>query len=73
MSGVIFSLDIIIGGKDLTFSDVTIDPLLQAVSILSSTGIIESDFHIWGSVSEVLLIIMVVVGACAFNIGWCQN
>ncbi len=65
VSGVIFSLDIIIGGKDLTFSDVTIDPLLQAVSILSSTGIIESDFHIWGSVSEVLLIIMVVVGACA--------
>lgn len=65
ISTVIFSLDILIGGHDLSFTDVTVDPLFQSVSILSSTGIIENDFHIWGAVSEVLLIIMVLVGACA--------
>lgn len=45
--------------------DVTIDPLFQAVSILSSTGITEPDFADWGSLSTVLMIIMMFMGACA--------
>ena len=65
ISTVIFSLDILIGGKDLTVSNLTINPLFQSVSVLSSTGIIETDFQLWGPVSEVLLLIMVFIGACA--------
>lgn len=62
---LLFSADVIIGGKDLSISDYTIDPLFQCVSVLSSTGIMENDFHIWGSISEVLLFLMVFIGACA--------
>ena len=50
-------------GSDWT--DFTIDPLFQAVSILSSTGITEPDFNDWGPVSVIILIIMMVMGACA--------
>ena len=46
-------------------SDVTIDPLFQAVSILSSTGITEPDFADWGSLSMVVLVFMMYMGACA--------
>jgi len=62
---LIFGLDILIGGKDLDIVDVTIDPLFQSVSLLSSTGLVNPDFYNWGSVSVVLLIIMMLVGACA--------
>lgn len=65
VSTVLFAADIIVGGSDLTVEDVTIDPLFQSISLLSSTGITEPDFHDWGSVSIVLLVIMMLVGACA--------
>lgn len=61
----IFSIDIWVGGSNLTVSDVTIDPLFQSVSLLSSTGLVEPDFRIWGSVSLVVLLIMMLIGACA--------
>lgn len=62
---VVFMTDILIGGQDLTVADITLDPLFQAVSLLSSTGIAEPDFHDWGSLSTVMLIIMMIIGACA--------
>lgn len=62
---LVFIIDILIGGKDLTVADLTIDPLFQSVSLLSSTGITEPDFRDWGSLSVVMLIIMMIVGACA--------
>lgn len=46
-------------------ADLTIDPLFQAVSILSSTGLTEPDFHDWGPVAIVVLIGMMFMGACA--------
>ena len=48
-----------------TLDDVTIDPLFQAVSILSSTGLTEPDFHDWGPVAIVVLVVMMFMGACA--------
>ena len=45
--------------------DVTIDPLFQAVSILSSTGITEPDFADWGPLATVVVIFMMFMGACA--------
>lgn len=46
-------------------SDCTIDPLFQTISILSSTGLTEPDFHEWGPIAMVLLVVMMVMGACA--------
>lgn len=62
---VIFAADIFIGGENLTLADLTIDPLFQSVSLLSSTGLTEPDFGTWGSISIVLLVVMMIVGACA--------
>lgn len=62
---VVFMTDILIGGQNLTVADITLDPLFQAVSLLSSTGIAEPDFHDWGSLSTVMLIVMMIIGACA--------
>ena len=45
--------------------DLTIDPLFQAVSIITSTGLVEPDFYDWGSVALISLIIMMVMGACS--------
>lgn len=49
--------------KDAT--DFTIDPLFQAVSILTSTGLTEPDFADWGPLSVIVLIMMMLMGACA--------
>ena len=61
----VFTLNIIIRGLGHDVQDFTIDPLFQAVSILSSTGLTEPDFHDWGAVSVIVLIVMMVMGACA--------
>ncbi len=61
----IFSLNILFRGIGHSWDDFTIDPLFQAVSILSSTGLTEPDFHDWGAVSVIVLIIMMIMGACA--------
>lgn len=62
---LVFTLDILIEGNYSDWEDLTLDPLFQSVSLLSSTGIIEPDFGDWGSLSVVMLIIMMIVGACA--------
>ena len=62
---LLLSLNVFIEGLAKNVADVTIDPLFQAVSILSSTGITEPDFANWGSLSIVMLIIMMFMGACA--------
>ena len=45
--------------------DLTVDPLFQAVSIISSTGLTEPDFNDWGPLAVVVLIAMMFMGACA--------
>ena len=62
---LIFIIDIVASGLADSVSDITIDPLFQSVSLLSSTGITEPDFSNWGSLSVVVLIIMMIMGACA--------
>lgn len=58
-------INILIEGIAKDWKFLTIDPLFQAVSILSSTGITEPNFRDWGSISVVLLLIMMVMGSCA--------
>lgn len=62
---IIFSLTVLFSGMGKSWVDFTIDPLFQAVSILSSTGITIPGFRDWGAVSVIVLIIMMIMGACA--------
>ena len=61
----ILALNIFLTGLMENWEDVTIDPLFQTVSLFSSTGLVEPDFYDWGALSTVLLIIMMLMGACA--------
>lgn len=61
----LLTVNVIISDHVTELEDVTIDPLFQAVSLLSSTGLTESDFFDWGPIAFILLIIMMGVGGCA--------
>lgn len=62
---ILLCINVLIRGLVVEVADLTIDPLFQAVSILSSTGLTEPDFHDWGPVAVVVLIGMMFMGACA--------
>ena len=62
---VILAINVLVTGLMENWEDVTIDPLFQTVSLLSSTGLVEPDFYDWGAVPVVLLVIMMIMGACA--------
>lgn len=62
---IVFTLNIIYRGMVTEIEDVTIDPLFQAISILSSTGITEPDFNDWGPIAVIVMVIMMIMGACA--------
>lgn len=62
---LLLTLNLFMRGLAHTVDDVTIDPLFQAVSILSSTGLTEPDFDDWGPLAVIVLIIMMIMGACA--------
>ncbi|MDE7110084.1 MAG: TrkH family potassium uptake protein, partial [Muribaculaceae bacterium] len=62
---ILLTINVWINGLVREVEDVTVDPLFQAVSILTSTGLTEPDFHDWGSLAVVVLIVMMVMGACA--------
>lgn len=47
------------------WEDITIDPLFQTVSLFSSTGLVEPDFFDWGAIPVMLLVVMMLIGACA--------
>lgn len=61
----LLTINVIIFDKAHEWQDFTIDPLFQAVSLLSSTGLTESDFFDWGPIAFILLIIMMGMGGCA--------
>ena len=62
---IILALNILVTGMMENIEDVTIDPLFQTVSLFSSTGLVEPDFFDWGALPMVLLVIMMLMGACA--------
>ncbi len=62
---ILITLNMVINGLVKDISDVTIDPLFQTISILSSTGITEPEFLDSGSLSIVVLVFMMFMGACA--------
>ena len=62
---ILLSANILINGKFNDISDITIDPLFQAASVFSSTGITEPGFHDWGALSIIILVVMMFVGGSA--------
>ena len=62
---LILTVNVTVRGLATDIDDVTIDPLFQAVSILSSTGLTEPDYYDWGPIAYIVLIVMMIMGACA--------
>lgn len=60
-----FSANIASKGLVTNVADITIDPLFQTISIISSTGLTEPDFFEWGPVATILLVVLMLMGACA--------
>lgn len=61
----LLTINILIRGLAKEAEDLTIDPLFQTISLLSSTGITEPDFNDWGPLAMVVTILMMFMGACA--------
>ena len=62
---LLMCLNIILRGLCHEIEDITIDPLFQVISILSSTGLTEPDFRDWGPLAVIVLVVMMFMGACA--------
>ena len=62
---ITFVIAIILSGQAHTIEDVTIDPLFQIITTMSSTGLTASNFLNWGPFVMALLFILMFFGACA--------
>lgn len=62
---VVFTIAIIGKGHVHSWQEVTIIPLFQSVSILSSTGLVVPHFHHWGAVPYIVMLIFMAIGGCA--------
>lgn len=62
---VVFTISIIGKQHVHSWQEVTIIPLFQSVSILTSTGLVVPHFTHWGAVPYIVMLIFMVVGGCA--------
>lgn len=62
---VLYVIAIAVGGNYTGWQSVTVDPLFQVVSTLTSTGYSVTGFENWGSFVLALTIVMMFFGACA--------
>lgn len=62
---IVFTISIIGKGHAHTWQEVTIVPLFQSVSILSSTGLVVPHFPHWGAVAYIVMIVFMAIGGCA--------
>lgn len=62
---VMFVSAIVINDKVYSIKSVTIDPLFQIISTLTSTGYSVTDFESWGYFTLSLVFMMMFFGACA--------
>lgn len=61
---LVFTISIIGKSHVHSWQEVTIVPLFQSVSILTSTGLVVPHFYHWGSVPYVVMLIFMAVGGC---------
>lgn len=62
---VMFCINVFQQGLVFNIGDLTIDPLFQAVSFATSTGLTEPNFDVWGPLAEIIMIVLIFTGACA--------
>lgn len=62
---ILFAASIAIRGQVENWQSVTLDPLFQIVSTLTSTGFSVSNFENWGPFVMALTFVMMFFGACA--------
>lgn len=62
---VAFVIAIVANGQAKSISDVTIDPIFQIVTTITSTGLTASNFESWGPFVISLLFVLMFFGACA--------
>ncbi len=62
---VMFVLAIVIRGQATTWMDLTINPLFQIVSTITSTGYTVTNFENWGPFVLALVFMLMFFGACA--------
>lgn len=65
MGYIIFTISIIGKSHVHSWQEVTIIPLFQSVSILTSTGLVVPHFMHWGAVPYIVMLIFMVIGGCA--------
>ena len=62
---VVFATTICINGQVTSVKSVTLDPLFQIVSMISSTGFEVPEFGSWGTFILSMVIVLMFFGACA--------
>jgi len=65
LSTAVFIVCIVVNGAFIEWSNVTIDPLFQVVSSITSTGYSLSAFNYWGVAVVALSFILMFSGGCA--------
>ena len=62
---VVFAVTIWLNGQATSVKAVTLDPLFQIVSMISSTGFEVPEFGSWGTFILAMVIVLMFFGACA--------
>lgn len=62
---VLFVISILYVGEAHTWEDITVDPLFQIISTITSTGFTVSNFEKWGTFVLSLTFVLMFFGACA--------
>lgn len=62
---VMFTLNIVLRGDVTSWKSVTLDPLFQIVSMISSTGFEIPEFASWGTFALSVVLVLMFFGACA--------
>lgn len=65
VSYLLLTLDVLIEGEMRSWQDVTIDPLFQAVSMISTTGTAVPGFKNWGALSWAVILALMITGSCS--------
>lgn len=62
---VIFIIGILVNDAYTGWESVTIDPLFQVMSFITSTGYVLTDFSSWGPTIFILTLMLMFIGGCA--------
>ncbi|MCM1483982.1 MAG: TrkH family potassium uptake protein [Muribaculaceae bacterium] len=62
---LVFVTTIVLRGQAIDWQAVTIDPLFQIISTITSTGLSVCDYEMWGTFTLSLLFVLMFCGACA--------